>query len=518
MRFKIIARGKIISPTPANMLLAILGLLLVTLVFYFGLPRSLYCYYRQYKLLRSIPAPDTYTEHWLLGHIPDLYKFDEALLLDAVKQMNKPTNKDLCLLKIWLGPVPAIAVHHPKVLPKLLKEPKSEIVYRMLKPWLGEGLLISQGDKWQRNRRLLNAGFRSDVLRGYIPVFDNCVSVLLTKWSKSAQKGEPVKIFEAINTMLLDIILRCGFSFESGCQIAKLPYTVACCELIELCTNRIMNPLYLIDWLYWLTPHGRKTKKLCNIVHEQSEKILAERKLSLEHAKKGKARKYLDFLDILLMAKDENGKGMTDLEIRTEVDTLMFGGHDTTTSGLSWALYCLSKYPEHQDKVREEVQSVLMGKEHLEYDDLKELKYTTWCIKEAMRLYPAVVYISRRTTEEIELDNHLIPEGITVGIQLFLLHRNANIWENPNEYDPLRFHPVNMDKHGPYDYIPFSAGYRSCFGQSFAMLTMKLAVGMIVNRFSMKLDESHKVEMIPRAVLKTKNDAQVYLKDLTVDL
>ena len=497
-------------------MLAITALIIVVaLVIYLEVPRYVYKYYRVWKLLRPVPAPAPFTHHWLLGHIPDLVKQDEALILQGIEQMNTPAHKHVHLAKTWIGPVPMIHINHPDVLAQLLKEPKSEIIYSVLEPWLGRGLLIEQGDKWFRNRRLLTPAFHYEILKGYVPVYNSCVSVLLEKWSKSAMRGESVKLFDNLCSMSLDVILQCSFSFKSGCQTAEVkhPYVTACSQLVRQCTDRLMNPLNLIDWLYWLTPHGQKTRQLCNLVHDHAEKVISERKLALKSSSNG-ARKYLDFLDILLTAKDDDGKGMTDLEIRNEVDTFMFEGHDTTTSATSFTLYCLAKYPEHQDKVREEVRNVLMGRECLEYDDLKELKYTTWCIKEAMRLYPPVFYFFRRTTEEIELNNHLIPKDITIAVETILMHHNDSIWENPEEYDPLRFQPANFEKHGPYDYIPFSAGNRNCIGQNFAMNEMRVVVGMILNCFSLKVDKTHKVEIVPRVILRTKNDIKIHLEAL----
>ena len=494
---------------------ALVAVLLILFVFA-DLPRRVRRHYRTLKLLRAIPEPSSFPPnscHWLLGHIPLVYKQDEETLLRSLKEVNKPKNKDRSLAKLWLGPfVATIHVSHSRVLPQLLKEPKSELIYDMLVPGVGEGLLTSRGKKWFRNRRLLTPAFHCEVLKGYISVYNDCLSVLLDKWSQSTSKKEPVKLFDSLLFLSLDIILQCAFSFKSGCQRNKVqhPYVLACQESLHMVTDRIINPLYVVDWLYWLTPHGRKMKRLCSLVHQYAETVIADRKVVLGGTKV--PRQYLDFLDILLVAKDEDGKGMTDLEIRNEVDTFMFGGHDTTTTAMSWTLYCLAGHPEHQDKVREEVRSVLMGREWLEYEDLKNLKYTTWCIKEAMRLYPPVVYFFRKTTDDIKLDDYLIPKGITIGIHTFVIHRNAHIWERPNEYDPTRFQPANMEKHGPYDYIPFSAGSRNCIGRNFAMNEMKVVVGTIVSRFSLRLDETHKVEMVPRMILKTKNDIQVLLE------
>ena len=366
------------------------------------------------------------------------------------------------------------------------------------------------------------------------PVYNSCLEVMLQKWTVSVSKNEPVKLFETVSLLSLDIILQCAFSNKSDCQTLsrKHPYTNAVYDLVQLCTDRYMNPLYHTDWIYFLTPSGRKMNRACQIVHEYALRVINERKKTLGLDKKGdkfqkdsenkelfqevsKTRKYLDFLDILLTSVDENDKGLTADEIRSEVDTFMFAGHDTTTSGISWTLYCLAKYPEHQEKVREEVRNVLMGREWLEYDDLKDLKYTQWCIKEAMRLYPPVFQFYRTLLEDVEVDGYLIPKGVQVIIAPHVIHRNPDVWENPNEYDPLRFNPNNIEKRHPYAYIPFSAGYRNCIGQNFAMNEEKLVVASIINRYALSLDEHHEVKIILTIILRTVNDIKIRLAPIS---
>ena len=259
-------------------------------------------------------------------------------------------------------------------------------------------------------------------------MYNTCIKVLIDKWMMSAKVNDPVRLFDSINLLSLDIILQCSFSLKSNCQNTKQshPYIQAVQDIVELTTSRYVMPLYRIDWIYYLTPSGQKYKKICKFAHDHSRMVIHERKKELEHGieeqnlvfecqvKSKRKGRYLDFLNILLTAKDDEGKGLTDQEIQDEVDTFMFEGHYTTTSGMCWTLYCLAKHPEHQDKVREEVKNVLMGRDWLEYDDLKELKYTQWCIKEAMRLYPPVFLIMRQTSESLELDGHKIPKGMQV--------------------------------------------------------------------------------------------------------
>ena len=423
------------------------------------------------------------------------------------------------ITKAWIGPfLPRVVVHHSELAKKVLKEPKDDNMYGFLKPWLGDGLLVSQGKKWFRNRRLLTPAFHYEILKPYIAVYNSCLKIMLQKWTTSAKKNQPVKVFETVKLLSLDIIMRCVFSFESNCQqegAQKHPYLQAVCDLVELTAARFLTLHHRIDWIYYFSANGRKYRKACKIAHDYSEMVIKERRNALKmNQESSDKRKYLDFLDILLTAADEDGNGLTDLEIRDEADTFMFEGHDTTTSGISWTLYCLAKYPEHQEKIREEVRNVLMGREWLDYDDLKELKYTQWCIKEAMRLYPPVFFIVRRLSSDIELDGHLIPKGTSINVAIRIIHRHPDLWENPEDFDPLRFHPSNVEGRDPYAYLPFSAGQRNCIGQNFALNEEKLVIGSIVHRFSLSLMEGHKVEMCPTVVLRTTDDILVNLTPL----
>ena len=495
------------------------GALLLATVFLWKFIGFLEWYYRACKAMRFFPRSPK--AHWLWG-ILFVLKPDEETMLKAAAWVH---DNGYSVTSGWLGPLhPVISVNHPDEVRKVMKEPKNRDTYSLLVPWLGEGLLISEGQTWARSRRLLTPAFHFEILKLYTPIYNSGLRTLLNKWSISAAENKPVKLFDTISLMSLDIILQCAFSYKSNCQTAKtrIPYIRSVYELIEHVAVRFYTPIYFLDFIYYLSPEGRRFKRACKVVHDHSEKVIRERKkaLGLHLGRKDKAafgdatkqRKYPDFLDVLLMAVDEDGNGLTDLEIRNETDTFMFEGHDTTTSGMSWTLYCLAKYPEHQEKVREEVRNVLDGREWLEYDDLKELKYTQWCIKEALRLYPPVFLIFRETSKEIELGGHTIPEGVMVLVPMYTVHQNPKIWKNPKEFDPLRFHPDNAEGRDPFAYLPFSAGQRNCIGQNFAMNEMRTVVASIVHRFSLSLTEDHQVEMVPKVILRTMYDIKLDVK------
>lgn len=153
-----------------------------------------------------------------------------------------------------------------------------------------------------------------------------------------------------------------------------------------------------------------------------------------------------------------------------------------------------------------------MGRDRLEYEDLKELNYTYWCIKEAMRLYPPVPFIARMASEDLELDGHLVPKGTTIGVPIYFIHHHPDIWENLEEFDPLRFHPASAEERDPFAYFTFSAGSRNCIGQNFALNEERVVIATIVNKFSLSLVEDHKVEMVSEMTLRTKNDIKIKLE------
>ncbi|XP_041378380.1 cytochrome P450 4F6-like [Gigantopelta aegis] len=438
----------------------------------------------------------------------------------------------------WMGPIlPSFILSHPDVAKLLLKtsEPKARNLglgmsasYEMGVPWLGEGLLIANGERWARNRRLLTPAFHFDILNPYVTVYNKAADVLLERgggrMEASSSRDEPFELFENITLTSLDILLQCAFSYNSNCQIIgdKHPYVTAVQELTDLWVNRSLRPWLYLDFVYKLTPDGRRFQRHCNYVHKVAEDIIRARKHALESKpanspKSDDKHKYLDFLDILLTAKDENGVGMTDLEIRNEVDTFLFEGHDTTTSAICWILYSLAEHPDIQERVYHEVAQLMANKEgeFLAWDDLQHMKYLHLCIKEGLRQHTPVPFVQRKTTQEMVLDGCKIPPGSLVAVQIYELHHNPDVWEEPNEFRPERFLPENMIDMDPYAFVAFSAGPRNCIGQNFALREIKTVIARIIYRYQMTLDPSHEVRPKLSLVMKAETGIKILVKPRT---
>uniref|UniRef100_A0A8C5XFP2 Docosahexaenoic acid omega-hydroxylase CYP4F3-like n=1 Tax=Microcebus murinus TaxID=30608 RepID=A0A8C5XFP2_MICMU len=463
------------------------------------------------RRLRCFPQPPK--RSWFLGHLGLIQSSEEGLLCT---QGLARAFGDVCLW--WVGPAHAVLrVFHPACIKPVLcapaaVAPKDVVFYGFLKPWLGDGLLLSGGDKWSRHRRMLTPAFHFNILKPYVEIFKDSVNIMLAKWQRLASEGSArLDMFEHISLMTLDSLQKCVFSFDSHCQEKPSEYIAAILELSALVAKRHQQILLHSDFLYSLTRDGRRFRQACRLVHDFTDAVIQERRRALpgqggDDSLKAKAKaKTLDFIDVLLLSKDEDGKQLSDEDIRAEADTFMFGGHDTTASGLSWVLYNLARHPEHQERCRQEVRELLRGREpaEIEWDDLAQLPFLTMCIKESLRLHPPAPMISRRCTQDIVLpDGRVIPKGVICLISILGTHHNPAVWPDPEVYDPSRFDPENAKERSPLAFVPFSAGPRNCIGQTFAMTEMKVVLALTLLRFRLLPDHTEprrKPEIILRA-------------------
>ncbi|XP_020824985.1 cytochrome P450 4F3-like isoform X1 [Phascolarctos cinereus] len=468
-------------------------------------------YYVNCQRLRCFPQPPL--KNWLFGHLGLIHNSEEGLLYT---QSLVCSFRDVCCW--WVGAwCPVIRIFHPSYIkPVLLASaiiaPKDKLFYGFLEPWLGDGLLLSKGDKWSRHRRMLTPAFHFDILKPYVKIFNQSADIMHAKWRHlCAEGGNYLDMFEHISLMTLDSLQKCIFSHNSNCQEKPSAYISAILELSSLVVKRHMQPLLYWDALYYLTSQGRHFSRACRLVHDFSNAVVRDRRRILaqqgsEAFLRDKAKsKTVDFIDVLLLAKDEDGKALSDKDIQAEADTFMFGGHDTTASGISWVLYNLAQHQEHQDHCRQEIQELLRGRqpEEIEWDDLAQMPFLTMCIKESLRLHPPVGMVSRCCTKDIQLpDGRIIPKGNICLVSIFGTHYNPAVWPNPEVFDPYRFDISKSQKISPLAFIPFSAGPRNCIGQNFAMSEMKVVLALTLLRFRVLPDKDpvrRKPEIILRA-------------------
>ncbi|XP_042714880.1 ultra-long-chain fatty acid omega-hydroxylase-like isoform X3 [Chrysemys picta bellii] len=487
--------------TVSALLLALLALLFRTLL---QLGSSWHRYYVNCQRLRCFPEPPR--RNWLLGHLGMGQNTEEGM--QCVDELIGRYSHS-CLW--WFGPwFPILRLFHPEVVKPVLLES-------------GDGLLLSNGPKWVRHRRMLTPAFHFDILKPYMKIFNQSTDIMHAKWRRLVASGSTsLDMFGQVSLMTLDSLQKCVFSYNSNCQETPSDYIAAILELSSLVVRRQHRLLLHWDFLYYLTPDGRRFQRACDTVHRFTANVVQQRHQALSHLGreawlKSKQGKTVDFIDILLSAKDEDGQDLSDEDIAAEADTFMFEGHDTTASGLSWVLYNLACHPEYQERCREEIKDLMRDKEseEIEWEDLSQMPFSTMCIKESLRLHPPVTAVSRRCTEDIKMpDGRVLPKGNVCLISIYGTHHNPAVWPEPQVYNPHRFDPENSKNQPPLAFMPFSAGPRNCIGQNFAMAEMKVVLALTLLRFAVRLDESRPVRRKPELILRSENGLWLHLEPL----
>lgn len=197
-------------------------------------------------------------------------------------------------------------------------------------------------------------------------------------------------------------------------------------------------------------------------------------------------KKRLAFSDLLIEQHLQDEKAFTELDIREEVDTFMFEGHDTTAMSLIWTLFLLGTHPEIQEKLHKEL-DMIDNIEQLDIKQLKELKYLEGCIKESLRLFPSVPIVGRKLHQDFPIDGQVIPKGATVIIFLYAIQRDPKFFPKPECFIPERFVDGSCyNATNPFSYAPFSAGPRNCIGQKFAIMEEKVILAHILYHFRLE--------------------------------
>jgi len=403
--------------------------------------------------------------HWFLGHFVHFPGFNDAGL---AYYRSLVTQYPRCIASWNTCLSGHLGVRHPSLLKEVLKrsdpKPTHHGEYSMFRDWLGDGLIMSNGPKWYRNRRLLTHAFHFDILKPYISVFNKVADTLEEKLSDHADSKSGVPLIDTMSNMTLDAMLQTTMSYTDNIQLAgeSHPYVTACAKLSDIGLRRIVSVIGHTP-LWKFTTDGKRWKQYCDFVRGMGTDIIQQRKQQLASDMSGVvSKKYQDLLDMLLKAKDGDGQGLTDEEILDEVTTFMFAGHDTTSSSLSWILYDLACHPEYQQMCRDEVDQVLEQHDepHTTWEDTSKFPYLTQCIKEAMRLHTVVPFIQRWLKEDMVIDGCNVPAGTPISLGIYQLHHNPQIWEDSMVYNPDRFSPANVAKMDPFAFIPFSAGSR----------------------------------------------------------
>uniref|UniRef100_A0A1A9UXF2 Cytochrome P450 n=1 Tax=Glossina austeni TaxID=7395 RepID=A0A1A9UXF2_GLOAU len=397
--------------------------------------------------------------------------------------------------------------------------------YDYLQPWLGTGLLTSFGRKWHSRRKILTPAFHFKILDDFIDVF-NEQSFILTRKLEREVGSEAFNVFPYVTLCTLDIVCETAMGRSICAQSnSESEYVKAVYGIGEIVQNRQAKVWLHFDTIFRLTRDFKRHRNYINTLHGFSNKVIRERKAELSdnafnnntisnvtdgYDDLGK-KKRLAFLDLLIQYS-KNGAKLSNDDIREEVDTFMFEGHDTTSAAISWTLFLLGCHPEYQERVVEELEAIFGDDRETPatMKNLLDMRYLECCIKDALRLFPSVPMMGRSIGEDVQIGEYLVPAGTTALIMTYMLHRNPRVFPKPEQFNPDNFLPENCIGRHPFAYIPFSAGPRNCIGQKFAILEEKAVISTVLRKFKIEaVDRREDLTLLSELILRPKGGLRV---------
>ncbi|KAM7350270.1 uncharacterized protein ACRADG_008885 [Cochliomyia hominivorax] len=474
---------------------------------------------RRYSILKKSKIKGPFT--WpIIGDVLESIGSDTLNIFSLLERFGTQFGK---LYRLWVFHRLMIVVKEPKHLEFILSSPqliKKHFFYDIVSCWLGDGLLLSYGPKWHARRKVLTPTYHFKILERFTKVFDHQSHILVRKLKEKADGKTSFNIFPYVCLAALDNISETAMGVKINAQEnPAFPYAIAVKEATNILATRFVKPIFYYDITFILTAFLSylKLRKSIKIMHNFTNNVIRERKTAMDLQKPSDfdsevgLKKRMAFLDVLLQATVD-GKPLSLQDIREEVDTFMFEGHDTTTSGISFCLYLLSRHPSVQQRVFEEIVHVLGPNKDdpICMQDLQNLKYLEAVIRETLRLYPSVPLIGRHCLQDIQIGDQIIPANSHLIIPLYDIGRDPDYFPQPNEFNPERFYSESPDNIFSFAYVPFSAGPRNCIGQKFAMLEMKATISRLLRHYEL-LPLGEEVVQVLSLILRSVNGVQLGL-------
>jgi cytochrome P450 len=440
-------------------------------------------------LTRTAPLPPILPSRHVLGHVLR-FRDDPLALFEEGRALG-----DVVRMRVGFRYI--TAVYHPDAVHQVLVERAASYTkhtrgYEMLRKLLGNGLLTSEGALWKRQRRIAQPAFQHRRIAGFADTMVRATEALASRWQGPAERGEIVDVAEAMNRLTLKIAGETLFSLDISGESDAIGSALS--DLLGGFLPVITNPLREYLPFPGTLRYRRGRRSLDALVYD----IIARRRADrVEHD---------DLLGLFMAARDEDGQGMSNEQLRDEVLTMLLAGHETTANALAWTFHHLGANAGPTAKLHAELDTV-MPERAFSLERYPALTYTQQALDEAMRLSPPAWVESRRADVDDEIGGYAIPKGSFVFLPQYAVHRHPAYWVAPQTYDPDRFGP------GPHltpggsprprgAYFPFGDGQRKCIGEHFAKMEARIVLSLLAGRFTFSPVEGHVVSGEPSVTLR----------------
>ncbi|XP_063927052.1 cytochrome P450 4d2-like isoform X2 [Zophobas morio] len=458
-----------------------------------------YFFLQKFKSLSAIPGPRPLP---LIGNALDVGDTPTALFNNCAKLLDQYGD----IFKVFIANECKVFIANADFLEEIMTSnvhiTKSNGYY-LLKPFLNFGLLTSSGSKWKRRRKLITPTFHFKILDQFLDIFNASSDILVKKLFNEVGK-ESTDVYPYIHLFSLDVICAMGVKISSQ-EGKNSEYVNSLIHYFDIFIVRFFSAWRRFDFLFKFAPEYPIQEKYLETLQRFSTSVIKKRRLEksqevVETTSDLGIKRRVALLDLLLESDD-----LTNDDIKEEINTFMFEGHDTTASGVTFALLALAENPEVQQKVYDEVLAVVGDETYVSMQHLQDTKYLEMVIKEVQRKYGAVPFVERQLEMDATIRGVHFPRGTTLNLYLYGVHHNEKYFPEPEKFDPDRFWPHRQSERHNYAFVPFSAGPRNCVGQKFAMHDMKVTIIKILQKFEILTVPGYKPELGMAAVLKSYN-------------
>ncbi len=342
---------------------------------------------------------------------------------------------------------------------------------------LGNGIMVSEGELWRRQRKMIQPLFHRDMIARMVEHIRGANLQLLEKWMACAEKNEEINLTQDMSEVTLNIVLRAIFGDE----------------LETIVSTHGSNPFALLT---------EETER--NLTFAYKFRALSKLIMDCVSRRRAQNQEHCDLLAMLIDARErKSGEPMPDKQLLDEVMTLIVAGHETTASALNWMWYLLAQHPAVEQRLHQEIDSLPAPPATIE--DAARLPYARQVIEETLRLYPPGWLLTRRSIDADDIGGYPIAPKTDVFISPYLVHRHPGFWADPERFDPKRFDAAHSAQRNRFCYLPFALGPRACIGEHFAMIEMILHTALLARRIRLRYLSRQPVELECQVNLRTKH-------------
>jgi cytochrome P450 len=357
----------------------------------------------------------------------------------------------------------------------------------IIQPLVGaNSLILLDGDRHLQQRKLLMPTFHGERMRAYGELIWKITNQVTSQWSI----GKPFIARRNMQEISLTVILRAVFGLKEGERYQQIKQVLT--EMLDT-FNTPLSSIFLFfkslqrDLGAW-SPWGkfiRRRQQLDELIYQE----IRERRHQAEYGE--------DILSLLMSARDEQGQPMSDIELRDELMTMLFAGHETTAISLAWALYWIHYVPEVREKLLKELNSLDIA--HADPTEITQLPYLNAVCSETLRITPVAFFSFPRILKApMKFMGYDLPRGMMISPCIYLTHHRPDIYPEPERFRPERFLERQFS---PYEFLPFGGGNRRCLGMAFALFEMKIVLATIISQYSLELLEQVPLKPVRRGIV-----------------